>query len=119
MNALSYPSFTGVDSATQIAYIREVFGISNTELGKIFGVERQAVAQWSSRGIPPQRSAQFDRIVELGQFLQRRLIPARIPQIVRTPGKGLGGKTVLEVLRSEGVEPIYDYLRMLAAYSPA
>ncbi len=117
MTALSYPKFHGVNDAEQIGYLREVFGLSNAELGKLFGVERQAVAQWTARGIPPNRSASVDRFVEFAQFLQRRLIPARIPQIVRTPAKGLGNQTMLNVLQAFGVEPLYDYLGRLAAYS--
>jgi transcriptional regulator with XRE-family HTH domain len=117
-NVLSYPSFGGVTPREQLAFVREVFGLSKTELARIFRVKRQAVDQWET-GVPAERSAQVNRLVELGQFLQRRLVPMRIPEIVRTPGKSLGGKTMLEVLRDQGVEPIYEYVVKLAAYAGA
>lgn len=117
-SALSYPTFGGVTPREQLAFVREVFGLSKTELARIFRVKRQAVDQWET-GVPAERSAQVNRLVELGQFLQRRLVPMRIPEIVRTPGKSLGGKTMLEVLRDQGVEPIYEYVVKLAAYAGA
>ncbi|MEO6913511.1 MAG: hypothetical protein ABI182_05765 [Candidatus Baltobacteraceae bacterium] len=118
MSALSYPVTQGVDASAQLRYLRQVFGLSNIELGKLFGVERQAVAQWEKRGVPPSRSASVDRLVEFAQFLQRRLISARIPQIVRTPAKGLANNTMLGVLQSHGVEPLYEYFASLSAYAP-
>jgi len=117
MSPLSYPVFQGVDSNAQITYILNLFGLSETELGGLFHVNRQAVNQWRKRSIPAQRAAQVDRIVEFGQFLQRRLIPERIPTIVRTPAKGLDGRTMLDVLRTEGVAPLYRYMARLAEYS--
>lgn len=73
---------------------------------------RQAVDRWES-GIPVGRTAQVNRLVELAQVLQRRLVPARIPEIIRTPAKGLGGRTTVA---SSGVEPIYEYVARLASY---
>ena len=64
------------------------------------------------------RAADVDRVRELSEVFLRKFIPARVPQIVRTPGKGLGGKSVLEVVAESGVEPIYAYLERLFAYMP-
>lgn len=119
MTTLTYPHGQGFDANEQLSFISETFGLSETELGRLLHVTRQAVSQWRARGIPPERSAQVDRIVETAQFLQRRLIPARIPEIVRTPAKGLGGATMLSVLRDAGAEPIFLYVTRLAAYANA
>jgi transcriptional regulator with XRE-family HTH domain len=113
---LRYPQFGGVSAQDQLAYVRDALGLSKTELGRLFGIRRQALDQWN-RGIPADRTAQVNRLVELAQFLQSRLVPARIPEIVRTAAKGLGGKTILEVLATSGVEPIYEYVARLAAYT--
>jgi len=112
---LGDPDFGGISAGAQLSYVRDAFGLSKTELGRLLGVRRQALDQWD-RGIPPDRTAQVNRLVELAQFLQRRLVPARVPQIVRTAAKGLGGKTILEVVAASGVEPIYEYVARLAAY---
>ncbi len=119
MTALRYPHPIGVDAAEQIAFIESAWGLSDADLAALFGVKRQAVAGWRKSGIPAERAAGMDRLVELAQFLQRRLIPARVPTIVRTKAKGLGGRTILEVVRLEGVEPIYAYLANLASYATA
>jgi hypothetical protein len=117
MNRLSYPVSLGVDASDQLNFLKEAFGLSETQLGVLFKVTRQATSQWRLRGIPPERSAQVDRIVELAQFLQRRLIPQRIPEIVRTPAKGLGGEHMLDVLRERGPVPVFNYVLGLAAYA--
>ncbi len=115
MTKLTYPHSQGVDANEQLRFIAETFGLSETELGRLLHVTRQSVTKWRERGIPPKRSAQVDRIVEVAQFLQRRLIPARIPEIVRTPAKGLEGATMLSVLRDQGAEAIFLYVTRLAA----
>lgn len=101
--------------------IREAFDLSEAELGGLFGVTRQAISHWRTHGIPPHRSADVDRIVELARYLKREFLPARLPQIVRTPGRdkrdSLGGRSFLEVLRTDGVMPIYRHLEQLFAYA--
>ncbi|MDQ2909317.1 MAG: hypothetical protein M3R44_08225 [Candidatus Eremiobacteraeota bacterium] len=75
--------------------------------------------QWSVNGVPPERAADVDRVRELAGLFALRFIPARIPQIVRTPGRGLGERCVLEVLAASGVEPVYAYLERLFSYTPS
>jgi len=98
--------------------IRSPFGLSYKELGALFHVSRQAVQRWSVNGVPPERAADVDRVRELVGVFARRFIPARIPQIVRTPGRGLGERSVLEVLATSGVEPVYAYLERLFSNTP-
>ena len=102
----------------EIDAIRRAFGLSEDELAKMFGVSRTTIAKWRLRGVPFERGADVDRVAELAGVLVRTFIPARVPQIVRTPGRGLGGRTVLAVLGAEGVEPVYAYLERLFAYRP-
>jgi transcriptional regulator with XRE-family HTH domain len=113
---LAYPQFGGVSAEEQLSYVRSTLGLSKTELARLFGVRRQAVDQWA-KGIPADRTAQVNRLVELAQFLQRRLVPARIPQIVRTPAKSLDGQTILQVLAASGVDRIYEYVARLSSYT--
>jgi hypothetical protein len=119
MTHLTFPPTVGVTDAEELSYIAEALDLSDADLGGIFGVTRQAVAQWRERGIPAERSADVNRVVEVAQFLQRRLIAKRIPQIVRTAGKGLGGRTILQVLQTDGVTPVYEYVMRLASYAGA
>jgi len=99
--------------------IRVRFALSEDELAALFGVSRPAIAKWRLRGVPVARAADIDRVRELAGYFGRRFIAARIPQIVRTPGKGLGGKTVLAVLAEGGVDRVYAYLERLFSYVPS
>jgi transcriptional regulator with XRE-family HTH domain len=105
---------------TALDEIRDAFDLSETELGSLFGITRQAVSHWRARGIPPHRSADLDRVAELAEYLGREFLADRLPQIVRTPSRdkndGLGGRTFLDVLRADGVMPIYRHLERLFAY---
>ena len=98
--------------------IRSVFGLSESDLAGLFAVSRPAVGRWRAGGVPVERGADVDRVRELAAYFHRRFIPSRIPQIVRTPGRGLGGKSVLTVISESGVEPVYGYLERLFAYTP-
>ena len=104
--------------AAALDEIRGTFGLSEAELSELFSVSRPAVTRWRAAGVPVERGADVDRVRELAGYFQRRFIPVRIPQIVRNPGRGLGGKTVLEVVRESGVEPVYAYLEKLFSYAP-
>jgi transcriptional regulator with XRE-family HTH domain len=117
-NPLGYPQFGGVSAQEQLGFIREALGLSKTELGRLLGVRRQALDQWAG-SVPADRTARVNRLIELAQFLQRRLVAARIPQIIRTPAKGLDGRTILDVLAASGVEPIFEYVARLASYTNA
>ena len=104
--------------AGAIDEIRSAFGLSMEDVASLFGVTRPAVQQWRIKGVPVTRAADVDRVRELSEVFLRKFIPARVPQIVRTPGKGLGGKSALDVMRERGVEPVYAYLERLFAYIP-
>lgn len=86
-------------------------------MADLFGVRQPSLAEWRSRGIPATRRASVERLHELARVLQREVLAARIPEIVRTRDEWLGGRSILEVIRAEGVEPVYGYLARLFAYA--
>jgi predicted transcriptional regulator len=98
--------------------IRRIFGLSETELASLFAVTRPAIARWRENGVPVERGADVDRVRELAEYFHRRFYPVRIPQIVRTPGRRLGDKSVLAVISESGVQPVYAYLEQLFSYMP-
>jgi transcriptional regulator with XRE-family HTH domain len=99
--------------------IAEVFDLNNTELGVLFGVTRQAVDQWRTRGIPPERRADVDRIREIAELYNREFLPERIPQIVRRPVEALNGRTALEALAKDGPGAVREYLGRTFAFLAA
>ncbi len=104
------------DQQRELNETRTILGLSQTELADLFGVRAPSLAEWKTRGIPPARRASVERLHDLALVLHRRVIPSRIPQVVRTPDAWLGGRTMLEVIRAEGVEPVYAYLARLFSY---
>ena len=97
--------------------IRRIFGLSEAELGDLFAVRRQSIEDWRKRGVPPSRRATLDHSADLARALERELIAAHIPQVVRTRDAWLGNKNILETLEASGVEKVYGYLHRLFAYT--
>jgi transcriptional regulator with XRE-family HTH domain len=100
----------------ELQEIRDAFGLTRSELADLLGRRSQSLSEWETRGIPKDRQASVERLVDLARLFRRRLIASRIPQIVRTPDAWLGGRTMLEALRADGVDPIYAYLGRLFDY---
>jgi len=75
--------------------------LSNTEIGRMFGVSRQAVAKWMSDGVPPDRQVQLAELDSATELLERYVRPERIPAIVRRAAPALSGKSLLD-LASQG-----------------
>jgi DNA-binding XRE family transcriptional regulator len=96
--------------------IREVFGLSKSEMADLLRRRPQSLIEWETRGIPAEKRASVERLLDLAQLFRSRLIASRIPEIVRTPDAWLGNRTILETLRIEGVDPIYAYLGRLFNY---
>lgn len=98
--------------------IAERFRLSDRDLSELFHVSHTTIANWRERGVPPTRVADVERIRELARYFYRKFQPERIPQIVRSPGAGLGGRSVLKTIAASGPDPVYAYLERLFAYLP-
>ncbi len=101
----------------QLAEIRATFGLSKNDLADLLQRRASSITEWEHRGIPRERQASVERLVDLARIFRARLIASRIPEIVRTPDEWLGGRTMLQTLAQEGVDPIYAYLARLFSYS--
>jgi DNA-binding XRE family transcriptional regulator len=100
----------------ELEEIREVFGLSKSEMADLLHRRPQSLIEWETRGIPAEKRASVERLHDLARLFRSRLIASRIPEIVRTPDAWLGNRTILETLRIEGVDPIYAYLGRLFNY---
>jgi len=98
---------------SELEEIRDVFGLSRSEMADLLGRRAQSITEWETRGIPREKRASVERLLDLAHLFRKRVIASRIPEIVRTPDAWLGNRTILETLRTEGVDPIYAYLRRL------
>jgi DNA-binding XRE family transcriptional regulator len=101
---------------SELQEIRDVFGLTKAELADLLGRRAQSLIEWETRGVPREKQASVERLLDLAQLFRRRVIASRIPEIVRTPDSWLGNRTILETLRIDGVDPIYAYLGRLFNY---
>jgi len=81
--------------------VRDTFGLSTTELGRLFGVSRQAAAGWLEDRPPAGRAAKAACLAALADVLARRLKPARIPGVVRAPAPAYEGRSMLELIAAD------------------
>ena len=81
--------------------VAATLGLSETELGRLFGVRRQAIAQWRERGLPSARQAKAATLAAICDLLSHQLRPERIPGIARRPAAAYGGLTMLEMIERD------------------
>jgi DNA-binding XRE family transcriptional regulator len=103
-------------AVSELEEIREIFGLTKSEMADLLGRRAQSLIEWETRGVPRDKRASVERLHDLAQLFRRRVIASRIPEIVRTPDAWLGNRTMLETLRADGVDPIYAYLGRLFNY---
>jgi transcriptional regulator with XRE-family HTH domain len=108
---------TVVIDARELDETRRILGLTQSELADLFGVRQPSLAEWRTRGVPATRRASVERLHEFALVLEREVLSSRIPEVVRTPDAWLGDRTMLDVIRTEGVAPLYGYLSRLFAYS--
>ena len=85
-----------------------LWDISATQLGKMFGISRQAASKWLAEGAP---AARRDQVAVLGQatdLLDQWVKRERIPAVVRRPVDALGGRTRLDVALAGEFELLRD-----------
>lgn len=100
--------------------IQTTLRLSNAELARLFhGVSRQAVGKWLEKGVPLARVAEVSRNAELVTTLTKVFKADRLPSITRAQIPGLDGRSILEVVATDGVGPVYALLNRLRSYVPA
>jgi len=91
--------------------IQRIFGLSITDLGRLFGVTRQAVAQWQSSEVPPARGAKVSTVGSIADLLDSQLKTGRIPGIVRRPAPAYAGRSILEMIQEDQHNAVLDQVR--------
>jgi hypothetical protein len=90
-----------IPTETLLDEIQGAFGLTNSELGRLFGVSRQAVDQWRVRGIPGERQEKAAAVAALADLLSHQLKAERLPGIARRPARAYGGLTMLEMIQRD------------------
>jgi len=104
-----------LDDMDPLAAISREFGLNKAELGELFGVSRQAVAEWSVKGVPSARVRDVSNVMKVASILSRKLKPGRAAFVVRRPAPALGGRSLLDALGEDpkqalaAVERAFDW----------
>jgi len=78
--------------------IAETFELTETEIGRLFGVSRQAVGQWRDRGVPSNRMTRVTTVAAICDLLGHQLKAERIPGVARRPAEAYGGLSMLDMI---------------------
>lgn len=96
---------------TPLEQIAIGFGLSRTDLARLFGVRRQALDQWEARGLPAARQEKLATVGAIADLLTAKLKPERIPGVVRRRTPAYGERTLLEAVAEGDEELVLAELR--------
>jgi transcriptional regulator with XRE-family HTH domain len=83
-----------------LARVRELFDLNTREIAELFGVKRQAVEQWEQSGeVPAARREKLANLLSVGELLERKLSPGRLPLVARRRADVYDGLTMLDMVR--------------------
>lgn len=85
-------------SGQQLERIMRLWDLSRTDLGRLFGVSRQAVSKWIDDGVPADRITQVADLAAITDLLAHYLKRDRIPAVVRRSAPSLGGVSLLDLV---------------------
>ena len=108
-----------LDDDDPLARLMRVFALSKAELGRLFGVSRQAVDGWRAKGVPADRQEKLATLLALADLLERKLKSDRIPGVARRPADAYGGKTMLDLIAEDRQRELLGLVRDSFAWSQA
>lgn len=92
--------------AHELERVRSVWGLSQAEAARMFGVSRQAVSKWRTRGVPSERAQAVSDLAAATDVLVRYLKRDRVPAVVRRPAPALGGQSLLDLAATGRTEAV-------------
>lgn len=85
-----------------LARVRDLFELNTGEVAELFGVTRQAVEQWERNGdVPAARHEKLANLLSVGELLERKLKPGRLPLVARKRVDAYRGQTMLDMVRAD------------------
>ncbi len=96
-----------------------VWGLSQSEAARLFGVSRQAVSKWIDRGVPVERSAAVADLAAATDLLVHYLKRDRIAAVVRRPVASRRGRSLVDLLAAGRTQTILATCRDMFAFERA
>ena len=87
------------------------WGLTITDVARLFGVRRQAVQQWLEEDVPAARQPKLLAILEIADLLERNLLPERIPGVVRAPAEAYEGRSMLGLIAADRHQELLESVR--------
>ena len=106
-------------SGRDLERILAVWGLSQSEAGRRFGVSRQAVAKWLADGIPIDRAEDVAHLSAATDLLVRYLRRDRIPAVVRRPIPAAEDESLLGLLSNGRYQQILTICRAMFDFAGA
>jgi transcriptional regulator with XRE-family HTH domain len=107
------------DTMNPLRRVMEAFALSQTDTARLFGVTRQAIAQWLADGVPAERQEKLTALLALLDILQRKLKADRLPGIARRAADAYGGLTMLEMIAADRHDELLAITRDSFAWDQA
>ncbi len=90
-----------------------VWGLSQAELGRLFGVTRQAVSRWLVEGAPSTQLEAFADLAAATDLLVHYLEADRIPAVVRRPAARLDGRSLIDLVEEGDTRAVLEACRSM------
>ncbi len=85
-----------------LSRLKDLFNLNTGECAELFNVTRQAVEQWETNGdVPTARREKLANLLSIGELMERKLSPGRLPLVARRRADVYGGLTMLEMVRAD------------------
>jgi DNA-binding transcriptional regulator YiaG len=97
--------------------MRELFGLTQTELSQTLGVSLRTVQNWERAGVAGKRR-QFDDLEELSMVLKRTIKRSDIPLWLRSENDAFRGRRPIELLKEGKSRDIIVEFRRLQSGEP-
>jgi hypothetical protein len=97
-------------SAGPLQRTARLWVVSTAQLGRMFGVSRQAAAKWLVEGPPASRSDQVALLGQATDLLDRWIKRERIAAVVRRPVESFNGESRLDMALAGEFEALRDEL---------
>jgi len=96
---------------TMAAQIVDAFALNKAELGRLFGVSRQAADQWLGSDLPADRRGKASTILAIVDLLSHRLKRGRLPGVVRRPAPAYDDLSMLDMIAADRHEELLASVR--------
>ena len=96
-----------------------VWGLSQSEAARLFGVSRQAVSKWIDAGLPVERTEAVADLAAATDLLVHYLKRDRIAAVVRRPIARIRNRSLLDLLAKGQTQAIVGTCRDMFAFERA